>query len=333
MKKSISFWLLTIVLLGAWLLAFCISAQAQQPIKIARIGYLTATPLAELERHTAPLRDGLRELGYVEGKNIEFIYRSSEGKGDVRAVLAAELVALKVDVIVTDITGAALAAKKATGTIPIVMTTSTDPVDAGLAASLARPGANVTGLTNVGAELGGKHFELLKESAPKINRVTILTIRRSAAHEAFLKQIEAPTRALGVQVISSIIQSPSEFDEAFRNMAKEKVNGLVNRLQPNAYSGTFARVAELAIKYRLPSIGSIQSWVESGGLLAYGADLNAQARRAAVYVDKILKGTKPADLPIEAPMKYHFAINLKTAKQIGVTFPDIALSRADRVIR
>jgi putative ABC transport system substrate-binding protein len=306
---------------------------AQQPAKIPRIGYLTATPLVELERRTAPLRDGLKELGYVDGKNIEFIYRSSEGKGDVYATLAAELVALKVDVIVTDITGAALGAKKATSTIPIVMTTSTDPVDAGLVASLARPGGNVTGLTNAGAELGGKHLELLKESAPKINRVAILTIRRSAAHEAFLKQIEAPSRALGVQLISSIIQSPGEFDDAFRNMAKEQVNGLANRLQPNAYAGTRARVAELAIKYRLPSIAGSTSWVQSGGLLSYGADLNAQARRAAVYVDKILKGAKPADLPIEAPMKYHFAINLKTAKRIGVTVPDIALSRADRVIK
>jgi len=307
-------------------------ALAQQPVKVPRVGYLLSSTMADMDQRTAPFRDGLRALGYFEGKNIEIIYRASDGRPERHPALAAELVELKVDVIVTETTGAALAAKKATSTIPIVMTTSTDPVETGLVASFARPGGNVTGLTNVGAELGGKQLELLKESAPKLNRVAILTIGRSAAHEAFLKEIEAPGRALGLSLISAIIQGPSEIDAAFRIMAKEKANGLMNRLQPNTFASHFKRVADLAIKQRLPSIGA-GTWVDAGGLISYGSDLNAQARRAAVYVDKILKGAKPADLPIEAPMKYLFAINLMTANQIGLTIPPNVLARADKVIK
>lgn len=212
------------------------------------------------------------------------------------------------------------------------MTTSTDPVGTGLVDSFARPGGNVTGLTNVGAELGGKLLELLKETVPRLNRVAILT-QKSAAHDAFLKETEPPARAIGIQLISVLIQGAADFDGAFRTIAKEKPNGFLNRLQPNTFSAQYGRVAEFANKHRLPSISSSVAWIEAGGLMSYGSDLNAQARRAAVYVDKILKGTKPADLPVEAPMKYLFAINLKTAKQIGVTFPPIVLTRAERVIR
>jgi putative ABC transport system substrate-binding protein len=310
------------------LLALPVAAQAQQPAKIPWIGYLAGGGSGPSPAFIL----GLRDLGYVEGKNIAFVFRTVEGKSERYDDLAAELVRLKVDIIIADGSPSTLALKKATSTIPIVMANSSDPVGTGLVASFARPGGNVTGLTNISVEIGGKILELLKEIVPRLNRVAILTTA-SAVTDAFLKEAEAPARALKLQLIPVVVKGPDDFEGAFRAMTKEKVNGLVIRLQPNLYSPHFKRVAELAIKNRLPSISQQFTWTDAGGLMSYGADINVQYRRAAVYVDKILKGRTPADLPIEAPMKFEFAINLQTAKQIGLTIPQTVLFRATKVIK
>ena len=315
------------------LVVFALSnhVEAQQPGKISWIGYLAGTGSGP----SPAFIQGLRDLGYVEGKNIGFVYRTAEGTRERYADLAAELVRLKVDIIVADSTGMALAAKKATDTIPIVMTGmgSTDPVSTGLVASLARPGGNVTGLTNISGELGGKVLELLKEIVPKLNRVAILRTAGGAADNVFVKEAEVSARALGVQLVPVMVQGPDDFEGAFRAMTKERANGLVIRLLPNTYSVPFKRVADLTMKNRLPSISQQSTWTDAGGLMSYGADPNIMYRRVATYVDKILKGTKPADLPVEAPMKFELRINLKTAKQIGLTIPPNVLARADKVIK
>jgi putative tryptophan/tyrosine transport system substrate-binding protein len=310
--------------LGAMLFALCSSAEAQEGKKIAWVGYLAGSGSAPNQAFV----QGMRDLGYVEGKNIAFVYRTTEGRRERYTDLAAELVHLKVDVIVADTTIAGRALKKATNTIPIVMTSSTDPVGDGLVASLARPGGNVTGLTNVGGELGGKLLELLKEITPKLNRVAVL-----GTSEVFFKEAEVSARALGIQLLRPLINVPDEIDGAFQTITKERAQGLLMRLQPSLFSAHYKRVAELTASNRLPSIASNKSWVDAGGLMSYGSDLNFQYRRAATYVDKILKGTKPADLPVEAPTKFEFVINLKTAKQIGLTIPPNVLARADRIIR
>jgi putative ABC transport system substrate-binding protein len=317
--------------LSTMLLAPCLSAEAQEGKKIFWIGYLAGSGSAPNQAFV----QGMRDLGYVEGKNIGIVYRTTEGRRERYADLVAELVRLQVDVIVTDVTSAALALKKATTTIPIVMTSSTDPVGTGLVASLARPGGNVTGLTNVGGEIGRKLLELLKEITPKLSRAAILGTADGGggADEVFAKEIELPARAMGVQLIRLRLQSPDDIDGAFRTITKERANGLVMRLQPSLFSAHFKRVAELTTSSRLPSIALSTRWVDAGGLMSYGSDFNFQYRRAATYVDKILKGTKPAALPVEAPMKFEFAINLKTAKALNLTMPPNVLARADKVIK
>jgi ABC-type uncharacterized transport system substrate-binding protein len=323
-----------IVLLVGLALASVGLAEAQQPGKIPWIGYLAATGSGP----SPAFIQGLQDLGYVEGKNIAFVFRTAEGHSQRYVDLAAELVRLKVDIIVVDSSGQALAAKKATSTIPIVITGFiTDPIRLGLVASLARPGGNVTGLTNIAGELGGKQLELLKEIVPKINRVAILrTVSSGTAssdpNDVFVKETEVPARALGVQLIPVVVQGSDDLEGAFRSMIKEQTNGLFIRLLPT-YSVPFKRVAGLAMKNRLPSISSQFAWTDAGGLMSYGTDLNVQHRRAAVYVDKILKGTKPADLPVEAPTKFELWINLKTAKQLGLAIPQSVLYRADKVIK
>ncbi len=322
---------LKLVGLVALVLAFALCSAvvgAQQPAKIPWIGYLAGSGSGP----SPAFVQGLRDLGYIEGKNIAFAFRTVEGKRERYSDLAAELVRLKVDIIIADGSPPTLALKKATSTIPIVMANSSDPVGTGLVASFARPGGNVTGLTNITGELGGKILDLLKEVVPKLTRVAILTTK-SAANDAFLKEAEVPARALKVQLIPVMVQSSDDFEGAFRAMTKEKVNGLVMRLNPSLYSAHFKRIAELTIKNRLPSIAGVPTWVDDGGLMSYGSDLNDQYRRAAVYVDKLLKGRKPAELPIEAPMKFEFAINLQTAKQIGLTIPQTVLFRATKVIK
>jgi len=306
MKKEI-----TVLTLSAFLIALCVSApRAQQAMTMPLIGYLAGAGSSPNQAFV----QGMRDLGYVEGKNIAFVYRTTEGRRERYSDLAAELVHLKVNVIVTDVTSAALALKKATATIPIVITSSTDPVAAGLVASLARPGGNVTGLTNVGGELGGKLLELLKEITPSLTRVAILGTAGAGADEVFAKETEVPARAMGVQLVRVGVQGPDDIDSAFRAITKERPNGLLMRLQPSLFSAYYKRVAEFTIKNRLPSIALVPAWANAGGLMSYGADLNFQYRRSATYVDKILKGTKPADLPVEAPTKFEFVVNLKTAK-------------------
>jgi len=325
MSNKIGVWLL-----ATFLLATAFFAEAQQPEKVPRIGYLadagSSPPQAFLQ--------GLRDLGYVEGKNIAFEYRSTEGKSERRPDQVAELVHLKVDIIVADGTGSTLAAKKATSAIPIVMTSSSDPVGTGLIASLARPGGNVTGLTSVTGELGGKLLELLKEIVPRLTRVAIaLPGPDSPASKLFLKETEAPAQALRVQLITLWVRGPKDFESAFRVATKERANALLVRVPPATFSPHLKQLVELTAKSRLPAISPARNWVDAGGLMSYGADQNVNFRRAATYVDKILKGTKPADLPVEAPTKFEFVINLKAAKQIGLTIPPNVLVRADRVIR
>jgi ABC-type uncharacterized transport system substrate-binding protein len=316
------------VALSAMLLALCVSVQAQQPGKISWVGYLAGSGSSPNQAFV----QGMRDLGYIEGKNIGFVYRTTEGKREKYADFVAELVRLKVDVLVTDNTDAALLAKKATSTIPIVMTRGTDPVGAGLVTSLARPGGNVTGLTSVTGELAGKLLELLKETIPKLTRAAILR-PEGRADDLFVKEAEVPGRALGVQLIPVVVQGPDDIEGAFRAMGKERINGLVMRLPASGYSTHYKRVAELTMKARLPAIGTQTNWVNAGGLMSYGPDFSIGYRRAATYVDKILKGTKPADLPVEQPTKFELVINLKTAKQIGLIIPPNVLARADRVIK
>ena len=282
----------TVLTLSTLLLALCLPVSAQQPGKIPWIGYLAATGSGP----SPAFLQGLRDLGYVEGKNIAIVFRTAEGKSERNADLAAEIVGLTVDVIVTDNTAAALALKKATGTIPIVMTTSTDSVGSGLIASFARPGGNVTGLTSVAGEIGGKHLELLKEIVPRLNRVAILRAE-GRANDLFIKETELPAQALKIELLSFVFGGPDEFEGTFRAMTKERVNGLLVRLGSRGSSGYDKRVAELAAKSRLPSISYATSWADAGGLMSYGADFNISDRRAATYVDKVLKGTKPVTCP------------------------------------
>ncbi len=308
------------------------TSEAQQTRAMPLIGYLAGAGSSPNHAFV----QGLRDLGYVEGRNIAFAYRTTEGRSERNAELAAELVSLKVDLIVTDGTGPSLAAKKATSTIPIVMLTSIDPAGTGLVASLARPGGNITGLTNLGGELGGKFLELLKETIPTLNRVGILRTGGAAggvANDLFVKETEVSARAMGIQLIQLVFRGPEDFEELFRSAVKQRVHGLIERLGPGTSTHDRKRVAELTIKNRLPAISRRRSWVEAGGLMSYGGNDDVRYRRGAVYVDKILKGTKPADLPVEAPMKFEFVINLKTAKRMGLTIPPNMLARADRVIR
>jgi putative tryptophan/tyrosine transport system substrate-binding protein len=304
-------------------------AEAQQPARIPWIGYLAGSGTGPAPSFI----EGLRDLGYVEAKNIGIVFRTSESRSERYADLVAEVIRLKVDVIVVDGSSLALAVKKATSSIPIVVSSSTDPVGTGLINSMARPGGNVTGLTTLSEELGGKQLELLKEIVAGLNRVAILR-PRGLANDIFVKETEPTAQRLGVKLIPLVFRGPEDFEDAIRSAMKERANGLIERLGPTTSSADRKRVVELTVKNRLPAISSFTGWAEvNGGLITYGADRNAIYRRAASYVDKILKGAKPADLPVEAPTKFELVINLKTAKQIGLTIPPNVLARADRVIR
>ena len=315
------------LVLSAMLFALCLSVQAQES-KIPRIGYLTAAGSPPYQMFLL----GLHELGYVEGKNIAIEYRSAEGKRNRLPDLAAELVRLKVNLIVADGAGPSLDTKKATSTIPIVMMSVSDPIGLGLVTSLAQPGGNITGLTSISGELGGKLIELLKEIAPKVSRVAI-PMPPGPVNELYVKETEGPARALGVQLIPLVVKEPNELEGALTGVLKKRPNGLLSRLGPNFFPAQHKRLAEFAGKNRMPTISSDRDWLNSGGLVFYGPDQNARARRVAVYVDKILKGARPADLPVEAPIKFELRINLKTAKQIGLTIPPAVLARADNVIK
>jgi ABC-type uncharacterized transport system substrate-binding protein len=317
------------ILVAMVLLAGAVIAEAQQARTMPLIGYLAGAGSSPNQA----FMQGMRDLGYVEGKNIAFAYRTTEGRTERYVELAAELVTLTVDIIIADGTPAGLAAKKATSTIPIVLATSSDPVGNGLVASLARPGGNVTGLTNVGGELGGKLLELLKEVVPKLNRVAVLLRGAGPANDLFVKETELSARKMGIQLIPLTFQGPEDVEEAFRSAVKKRAHGFIERIGAGGSITLYKRAAELAIKNRLPAISRSRRWVDSGGLMYYGGDESVQYRRVAAYVDKILKGTKPADLPIEQPKKFEFVINLGTAKRIGLTIPPNVLARADRVIK
>ena len=274
----------------------------------------------------------LRDLGYVEGKNIAFEYRFADNKVDRLPALADELVRLKVDVLVTPGINEALAAKNATRTIPIVFMISADPVVAGLVDSLARPGGNITGFTDIGAVLAGKRLELLKETVPKLSRVAVLWDPQNPSSAQVWKESQLPARELGLQLHSMEVSSADKYESAFKEATKARSGALASTSNALANSNQ-KRIADLATKNRLPAIYPREDWITNGGLMSYGPDRADVYKRVAVFVDKILKGTKPADLPVEQPTKFEFIINLKAAKQIGLTIPPNVLARADRVIK
>ena len=274
----------------------------------------------------------LRDLGYVEGKNIAFEYRFADNKLDRLPALADELVRLKVDVLVTPGINEALAAKNATRTIPIVFMISADPVAAGLVDSLARPGGNITGFTDIGAVLAGKRLELLKETVPKLSRVAVLWDPQNPSSAQEWKESQLPARELGLQLHSMEVSSADKYESAFKEATKARSAALASTSNALANSNQ-KRIADLATKNRLPAIYPREDWIASGGLMSYGPDRADVYKRVAVFVDKILKGTKPADLPVEQPTKFEFIINLKAAKQIGLTIPPNVLARADKVIK
>jgi len=316
---------LAVLVLLVWFVAM---AQAQQPAKIPRIGWLTLGYPARSEA----FRQGLRELGYIEGQNVAIELRNAEGNADRLPDLATELVRLRVDVIVALEPPAARAAKNATKTIPIVMRSTDDPVEVGFVASLARPGGNITGVTSISTDLYGKRLALLKEVVSRLARVAVLWNPDFPTGTANFKDMEAAARSLGLKLQSLETRVASDFDSAFRAASKERVGALITLRNPLIVSQQ-KQIAELAVRSRLPAIYDDREFVEAGGLMSYGATLGDLYRRAAYYVDRILKGTKPADLPVEQPMKFELVINLKTAKQIGLTIPPEVLYRADKVIK
>jgi ABC-type uncharacterized transport system substrate-binding protein len=320
------------IALSVMLLAFSFPVQAQQPKKVARIGFLSPVSASATALWHQAFRQGLRDLGWVEGKNLSIEYRYAEGRSDQLPDLAADLVRLKVDIIVASSGTDALAAQNATRTIPIVMASAGDPVAIGLVESLARPGGNITGLSQIAPELAGKRLELLKEIVPKLSRVAVFWNPQGRTSTVAWKEIQLPARELGIKLHSLEVRSSNDFDKAFDDATKAGAGALVIMPDP-VFVTNLKRIADFAATSRLPSISHLTEFVDSGGLAAYGPDRSDMFRRAATYVDKILKGTKPADIPVEQPMKFELVINLKTAKQIGLTIPPNVLARADRVIK
>jgi len=323
--------------LGLSVIAFMVMmvgpvAKSQQSAKVPRIGYLSgATPDGQSDRIEA-FRQGLRELEYVEGKNIFIEWRSAAGKLDRLPALAAELVRLKVDIIVTGGATATHPAKEATVTIPIVMTSDNDPVGSGHVASLARPGGNITGLSNFSPELSGKRLELLKEIIPRLSRVCVLANSTQPGYTQVLKELELAAGALGVKLQYLDILDPKDIETAFRAASKGRADAILV-VASAVLNSQRKQIADHAVKSRMIAIYNNLQFVEAGGLMTYGVSTTDLDRRAATYVDKILKGAKPADLPVEQPKKFEFVINLKAAKQIGLTIPPNVLVRADKVIR
>jgi putative tryptophan/tyrosine transport system substrate-binding protein len=330
MKKKI----ITLAL-GAMLLALCSSTEAQQQKKVPRIGYLASVDAARESIRAEAIRLALRELGYIEGQNIATDYRYAEGKADRYPGLAAELVRLKVDIILAaGGAGVVRAAKNATKTIPIVMVGGgADPVEAGLVESLARPGGNVTGVTNLVSQLGGKRLELLKEAVPKVVRVAVLYELANPSSVLEVKEVlPVAARALKLVIQPWEVRAADAIEKIFAALNKERPDGLYVPPGPLMRANE-KRIARFALKSRLPSMYQSREAMEAGGLMSYGADLADSYRRVATYVDKILKGAKPSDLPVEQPTKFELVVNLKTAKQIGLTIPPNVLARADKVIK
>ena len=308
------------------------AAEAQQAARIMRIGFLTASRLSSITLRTEAFRLGLRNLGYVEGQNIVIEWRSADETLNRLPALAAELVDLKVAVIVAGDNASTAAAKEVTKTVPIVMATSADPVGIGLVASLARPGGNVTGLTSLSIELWGKQVGLLKELVPTLSHVAVLSSPANPANTRALREIETAARRLGVQVQPVEIREAKQLDDAFSAMIKERADALLVLPDPVLLTQR-PQIADLAMRNRLPTIFARRENVDAGGLLSYGSSLSDQFRYAATFVDKILKGAKPADLPVEQATKFELVINLKTAKALEVTIPQSLLLRADEVIQ
>ena len=323
---------ITVLTLCAMLLALCASAAAQ-PVKIPRIGYLIGQSRSTASVRIDPFRQGLRELGYVDGKNIVIEWGSSEEKLDPLPALAAELVRLKVDIIVTAGPIPTRAAKEATSTIPIVMTQDSDPVESGFVASLARPGGNITGLSTLRPELSGKQLELLKEVIPKLSRVAVFGTSTHPGNAQILREVELAAGAFGVKLQYLDVLSPKDIETAFRAAGKGRAEAVLMIVAGGVSLPHRTEIAGLAVKNRLPAIHQNRSYVEAGGLMSYGVNFADLDRRAATYVDKILKGAKPADLPVEQPTKFELIINLKAAKQISLTIPPNVLARADKVIK
>src|SRR5215475_2040602 len=314
------------------LLALCASAEAQQPKKVPRIGVLGASPLSTNRARIEELRQGLHQLGYVEGKNIVIEWRFAEGKTVRVADLAAELLGLKVDLIVAFGPTSTRAAKEATNSIPIVMAQVNDPVGAGFVASLARPGGNITGFSVMAPDLSGKQLELLKEIVPKLSHVAVFGTSVEPGNAQSVQESELAARALNIQLHYIDVLDPKEIETAYQNAAKQRSQAVLV-LQSPVFSSRRQLLVELAIKNRLPVIYPQSDYMDAGGLMFYGPSMPDSFRRTAIYVDKILKGAKPADLPVEQPTKFEFVINLKAAKQIGLTIPESVLFRADKVIK
>jgi len=311
-----------------------LAAEAQQAAKIARIGYLAANLTVSPHMNEA-FRQGLRDLAYVEGRNVVIEYRDAEGKPERLPALAAELIALKAEVIVASDTPAALAAKQATRTLPIVFIGAGDPVTSGLISSLARPGGNVTGLSLLAPELRGKRLELLTRAVPGVTRVAVLWQPGGLGERTGkdqLKEVEVAARALGVRLQVVEARGPADFDRAFSDMTRARA-GALTVLGSAMFANERRRLVDLAAKHRLPGVYGFREYVDAGGLMAYGPNVADLFRRAATYVDKILKGAKPADLPVEQPTKFELVINLKTAKALGLTIPQSLLGRADEIIQ
>jgi putative tryptophan/tyrosine transport system substrate-binding protein len=320
------------ILVAVILLAVGAIAEAQQTKKVPRIGFLTGASAPSVAARLDAFRQGLRELGYVEGKNIVIEYRYAEGKSDRLSALAAELVRLKVDIIATGGPASTRSAKQVTVTIPIVMANDDDPIGSGFAVSLARPGGNITGLSTLSSEISGKQLELLKEAVPRLSRVGVLgdVIRPGIAQA--LREINVAADAFGVQLQYLEVRGFKDIENAFRDASKERADAILVLGSP-VLNSQRKQVADLAVKSRLPAIYRNLDFVEDGGLMAYGVSIADLFRRAATYVDKILKGARPADLPIEQPKKFELIINLNAAKQIGLTIPPNVLVRADKVIK
>jgi ABC-type uncharacterized transport system substrate-binding protein len=322
------------ILIAVVLLAVGVLAEAQQPKKVPRVGFLATVSPSIISDRVEAFRQGLRELGYVEGKNIVIEWRYEEGKADRQPPpgLAAELVRLKVDVIVTAGPLVTRAAKEATSTIPIVMGQDTDPVGNGFVASLARPGGNITGLATFAPEISGKQLELLKETVPKLTRVAVLGNASRPGSPQALREINVAADGFGVKVQYLEVREPKDIETAFRAAGKGRAEAVLVLGGP-VLSSHRTQIADLAAKNRLPAIYERAEFMDAGGLMFYGASITEMFRRAAVYVDKILKGAKPADLPVEQPTKFEFIVNLKAAKQIGLTIPPNVLARANRLIK
>jgi putative tryptophan/tyrosine transport system substrate-binding protein len=318
------------ILMAVAVLAAGVTAEAQQPNNVPRIGYLRAERAPEVD--IEGFRKGLREHGYLEGKNIVVEYRWANGNEERLRSLVSELIGLKVDLIVTSAPAATQASKEATTTIPIVMVLVADPVAFGFVNSLARPGGNITGFAFLLPEISGKRLELLKETIPKLSRVAVLWNAANPYKETDLKEVQPVADALKVAVHTFRVREPNGFDDAFKAATKVRAEGLLTLDDPFTIAHR-TRIIDLALRYKLPAVYAVRPFVDAGGLMYYGPDRVDQNRRAAIYVDKILKGTKPADLPVEQPTKFEFIINLKAAKQIGLTIPPNVLARADKVIK